>query len=105
MIQTNTVFKVQRSEPTQDSSLPPRRAKRRRSVKQRLTVTLPSSLLDRLRNAVYWTPALTLAGLIEAAGEAKLQELEAQNGEPFPTRIEELKGGRPRQIRPSSRIT
>ena len=104
MIQANAALKVQRSDPTQDSSLPPRRAKRRGSVKQRLTVTLPSGLLDRLRNAVYWTPALTLAGLIDDAVEAKLLELEAQNGEPFPARIEELKGGRPRQIRPASRI-
>ena len=104
MIQTNTALKIQRSEPTHDSSPPPRRAQRRGSVKQRLTVTLPSSLLDRLRNAVYWTPALTLAGLIEAAVEAKLQEIESENGEPFPARIQELKGGRPRQIRPASRI-
>lgn len=104
MIQTNTALKVQRPEPAQDSSLPPHRAQRRRSVKQRLTVTMPTSLLERLRNAVYWTPALTLASLIEAAVEARLQEIEAENGEPFPARIEELKGGRPRQVRPASRI-
>ena len=104
MIQANTALKVQRAEPTQNSSLPSHRARRRSSVKQRLTVTLPSSLLNRLRNAVYWTPAVTLAGLIEAAVEARLQEIEAKNGEPFPARIEELKGGRPRQIRSVSRI-
>jgi hypothetical protein len=81
----------------------PRREKRLKSVKQRLTVTLPVDLLDRLRNAVYWTPGLTLAGFIEAAVATKLDALEAQNGEPFPSRMEQLKGGRPRQIQPSAR--
>ena len=74
-----------------------------RSGKQRLTITLPAELLDRLRNAVYWTPYLTLAGFIESAVSAKLDEFEKQHGEPFPTRIEELKGGRPRRIGSVSR--
>jgi hypothetical protein len=104
MLQANTALKLQQPRPSEDSPLPPRRTRRRRSVKQRLTVTMSTSLLDRLRNAVYWTPALTLAGLIETAVEARLQELEAQNGEPFPARVEELKGGRPRQIRLPTRV-
>jgi hypothetical protein len=104
MIQTNTALKLQQPQLAGESALTLRRARRRRSFKQRLTVTMPTGLLDRLRNAVYWTPALTLAGVIQAAVEAKLQELETQNGEPFPPRVEELKGGRPRQIRPASRL-
>ncbi|MER3423128.1 MAG: hypothetical protein C4293_07760 [Nitrospiraceae bacterium] len=36
-------------------------------TRKRLTVYLPVALLDRLRDAVYWTQDLTLAGLIEKA--------------------------------------
>jgi hypothetical protein len=75
----------------------PRATPQKRSGKQRVTITMPPDLLDRLRNAVYWTPHLTLAGFIEAAVDGRLNELEKQNGEPFPTRMEELKGGRPRR--------
>lgn len=91
MIQTTTALKM------------PRATRRARPVKQRLTITLPAQLLDRLRNAVYWTPTLTLAGFIESSVTIRLDDLEKQNGEPFPTRIEELKGGRPRSIRPLCR--
>lgn len=68
-------------------------------AKTRLTVTLPVPLLDRLRNTVYWTADLTLAGLIEQAVADSLDRLEQQHGEPFPPRIESLKGGRPRRVR------
>lgn len=71
-------------------------------VKQRLTVTLPAELLDRLRNAVYWTSGLTVAGLIEQSLTEALDRMEKQHGEPFPPRTEELKGGRPRRIRSGS---
>jgi hypothetical protein len=63
--------------------------------KKRATFHLSADLIDRLRNAVYWSPGLTLAGLAEEALERKLAELEAERGEPFPERKEELRGGRP----------
>jgi len=101
MIQTSTIKGQAPSSPL-NGTIAPTRSTRRRAVKQRLTITLPADMLDRLRNTVYWTPYLTLAGLIETAVAAKLDEIEKQNGEPFPTRSQELKGGRPRHIRPSS---
>lgn len=63
--------------------------------KVRATFHLPDELVDRLRDAVYWTPGLTLAGLAEEALTQRLAELEADRGEPFPKRKGELKGGRP----------
>ena len=63
--------------------------------KERLTVHLPIDLIDRVKNAVYWTPGLTLAGLSENALTATLAKLEKDNGKPFPKRKRELKGGRP----------
>ena len=68
-------------------------------TKARLTVALPVAVLDRLRNAVYWTADLTLAGLIEQAVADSVDRLEQRHGEPFPPRIESLKGGRPRRVR------
>lgn len=66
-----------------------------RLVKERLTVHLPVDLIDRVKNAVYWTPGLTLASLAEEALAAAVEKLERQRGEPFPPRKAELKGGRP----------
>ncbi len=69
-------------------------------AKQRMTVTLPVELLERLRNAVYWTPGLTLARLIEEAVTDTITAMERRShGEPFPKRIAQLKGGRPRRMR------
>lgn len=64
-------------------------------VKERLTVHLPVALIDRVKNAVYWTPGLTLAGLAEVAFTEAMAQLEQERGGPFPPRRSELKGGRP----------
>jgi hypothetical protein len=63
--------------------------------KERLTVHLPVAVIDRAKNAVYWSPGLTLAGLAETAFLKTLEKLEKENGGPFDPRKEELKGGRP----------
>ena len=63
--------------------------------KLRLTVHLPPDLIDRAKNVVYWTPGLTLAGLAEQALSDAVDARERDHGQPFPTRTEELKGGRP----------
>ena len=65
--------------------------------KERLTVHVPVDLIDRVKNAVYWTPGVTLAGLSEEGLTKAVQRLEKKHndGEPFPKRKEELRGGRP----------
>jgi hypothetical protein len=67
----------------------------RKVSKERLTIHLPVELIDRVKNVVYWTPGLTLAGLGEEALRAIVERLEAERGDPFPPRQEELRGGRP----------
>jgi len=67
----------------------------RPGVKERLTVHLPIDVIARLKDAVYWTPGLTLAGLAESALSKAVDKLEKQRGEPFPPREAELTGGRP----------
>ena len=63
--------------------------------KERLTVHLPLDLINRVKNAVYWTPGLTLAGLAEEAFIDTMKRLERDRGSCFPQRKSELKGGRP----------
>lgn len=71
-----------------------------RPQKQRMTVLLPAPLIERLRNAVYWTEYRTLARIITDALEDAVTEMEHSNGGAFPTRLAPLKPGRP-QRRPS----
>jgi hypothetical protein len=74
----------------------------RASKRKRLTVYLPVGLLERLRNTVYWTTETTVAGLLEAALTDSLNQKEYQRGGPFPRRLQELKGGRPKRRRSDS---
>jgi hypothetical protein len=68
-------------------------APERKQVKRRVTFHLPVGLMDRARNAVYWTPGLTMAGLAaEAIGDA-LDKLERKNGKRFQPLKADLKGG------------
>ena len=64
--------------------------------RQRMTVSLPTDLLERIRDAAYWMPGTTMAGLISSALEKFLTNLESQNGRPFLPRLQDLKPGRPR---------
>jgi len=45
-------------------------------------VSLPGALVERCRDAVYWTPGLTLAGLAEEALTLLLDAMEKNRGEP-----------------------
>ena len=67
--------------------------------KQRMTITVPAEVLERLRNAVYWTPGMTIAKVVCMALTHKLDTMERVNASPFPKRSGELKPGRPRMAR------
>ncbi|MFI0436153.1 MAG: hypothetical protein ACH350_10620 [Parachlamydiaceae bacterium] len=51
-------------------------------------------MIERIKNAVYWTPGLTLASLEEAFAKV-VDALEEERKAPFPKRKEELKTGKP----------
>ena len=74
------------------------KAGREQSQKIRLTVSLPSDLVDRLRDAVYWSPSLTLAWLIAQSLQIALTEMESLHQGPFPKRMKRLRTGRPRLL-------
>ena len=65
--------------------------------KQRATFYLPEGLIDRARNAAYWTPGMTLGAIAERGIAAEIDRLERWRGESFPPRDAELRGGRPIQ--------
>ena len=64
------------------------------SQKQRVTVALPTALIERLRNAVYWTGDRPLVGLVTEAIEGIVTQMEEVNGGAFPQRVSPLKRGR-----------
>jgi hypothetical protein len=70
----------------------------------RLTVNLPSHLVEQMRDAVYWTPGLTLAWMIARAVRASLTELETVHQGPFPRRLKPLRAGRPRLVGQSMNV-
>jgi hypothetical protein len=70
--------------------------------RQRMTVSLPAELVERVRDAAYWTPGSTMAGLIAQALEDLLKQREVQNGRPFAPRLGALKPGRPKMGRDSA---
>jgi len=63
-----------------------------------MTFHIDEALAERLRDAVYWTPAgVTLSGTARDALRAAVGMIEERynGGERFPPRDEDLKGGRP----------
>lgn len=70
---------------------------RRGGERSRITVQLPAATLDRLRNAVYWTPGVTLTGFVERCVSERVDRMEQERGSTFPSRTKELKPGRPRK--------
>lgn len=65
--------------------------------RQRVTVFLPAPLIERLRNAVYWTGNRPLAQIVTDAIEDAVTDMEHANGGVFPARLAPLKPGRPRR--------
>ena len=69
------------------------------AVKERATFQLPIDLVERVRDAVYWTPGATMSGFMEEALRAHLERIEKKNGRSFPSRPGKLKTGRPIKTR------
>ena len=64
--------------------------------KQRVTIHLSTDLINKVKDAVYWEPGLTLTSFSEEALSKALDKLEKKRGEKYPARKEHnLRGGRP----------
>lgn len=55
----------------------------------------PAALVERLRNAVYWTPGLTLTAAVTEALQHCVEDMEKEHGGAFPKRERQLRIGRP----------
>lgn len=74
------------------------------SHNQRITILLPTTLIECLRNAIYWTEQCTMARVIADAIHDAVAEMEHSNGGTFPLRLTPLKRGRPRRGRLPQRL-
>lgn len=63
--------------------------------RRKITVHLRPDLVERVKNAAYWNPRLTIASIAEAGILHALEQVEKENGGPYPPREQELRGGRP----------
>lgn len=63
--------------------------------KEKLTVHLTHDLIERVKNAAYWNPRLTIAAIAERGIIQVIEQIEQENGGSYPPREAELKGGRP----------
>jgi hypothetical protein len=83
------------SNPDRGAPSAPPTAARTSSSRRRVTVHVPGQLIDRVRDAVWWTPGLTLAAFTERALETALRAAETERGCPFPPRTGRLRSGPP----------
>ena len=61
----------------------------------RISAEISGDIANRIKNAVYWTPGMTMAGFIEESLDKAIENLEQEKGEKFSQREGRLVGGRP----------
>ncbi|TXH58483.1 MAG: hypothetical protein E6Q97_02065 [Desulfurellales bacterium] len=62
---------------------------------EQVAVRLPSELVQRMRDAAYYTPGETLTGLVKRGVTAEIDRLERARGEAFPRANAPVRKGRP----------
>ena len=88
---SNVVTPLRREQtPTQ-----PEASRAESQKKEKLTVHLTHDLIERVKNAAYWNPRLTIASIAEIGVRFAIEQVEKENGGAYPPRESELKGGRP----------
>jgi hypothetical protein len=76
-----------------EKSTPALRSKAPRRAK--VTVVLDGALVERIRNAAYWNPELSVAGVAEMGIKIALERIEKEHGGAYPPRSGKLRAGRP----------
>ncbi len=75
---------------------PPRQPPKPKAPKrQKATVNVRLDLMERVKNTAYWVPGLTVTAIVEMGLIHALELIEKKNGGAYPTRDQELVGGRP----------
>lgn len=65
------------------------------SARLRLSTEIDAQVLDRAKDAVFWTPGQTLAAFVEEALSREIERRTNERGEPYPSRTSDLPPGRP----------
>lgn len=63
--------------------------------KTRITFYLTMDVVEKAKDATFWTPGMTLSSLAEQALDQAIARLETERGESFPPRQGSLAKGRP----------
>jgi hypothetical protein len=63
--------------------------------RQKATVNVRLDLMERVKNAAYYVPGLTVTAIVEMGLLHALEQIEQKNGGAFKPRDQELVGGRP----------
>lgn len=66
---------------------PPKPKKRERADLVAYSIKIDELTLDRLRNATYWSPGVTLSGLIREAVNERIDRMERKRGGGFPAQV------------------
>jgi len=66
-----------------------------KTSKKTVSFHMDTSVVERLRDAVFYTPGLCMGDAVEAGIDRILNELEEMRGEPFPRRRGAVKLGCP----------
>lgn len=91
---SNVVTPLRPEQPPQPQAQP-EATKAESQKKEKLTVHLTHDLIERVKNAAYWNPRLTIASIAEIGVRYAIEQVERENGGAYPPRESELKGGRP----------
>lgn len=78
-----------------ETKAPTKESERQSQNKEKLTVHVTHQLAERVKNAAYWNPRLTIAAIAERGLAHVMEEIERENGGPYLPREAELRGGRP----------
>ena len=65
------------------------------SNKTRITFYISQDTVEKAKDAVFWTPGMTLSSLAEQSLGIQINRMEDERGESFPPRESELAKGRP----------
>jgi len=63
--------------------------------RKQVAVLLAEDIVERAKNLVYWSPGVTLAGLVEEGLRSAVERRERVNRGPYKTRPRALTPGRP----------
>ena len=78
--------------PTPAAEAPPPEVRKR---KQPATIVVipPPEILERIRNAVFWNPGMTMREFGETAVKMYLEQMEKKHGKTYPQRTGKLRTG------------